>query len=65
MRPYTRLVGWLCLGVVEDFFHCLGEPTELRGYTQTPGAFRFDHVMVRIDAFDMVPLGGPAPEHTR
>ncbi|MBB3988284.1 hypothetical protein GGQ68_004641 [Sagittula marina] len=59
------MVGWLCPGVFEDFFHSLGEPTELRGYPQTPGAFRFDRVMDRIDAFDMVPLDGPAPEHTR
>lgn len=61
LKPYTRMVGWLCPGVFEDFFHCLGEPTELRSYPQTPGPFRFDRVMARINEFDMVPLGGPAP----
>ncbi|MCT4372800.1 cupin domain-containing protein [Yangia mangrovi] len=59
LEPYTKIIGWLVPGVFEEFFYTLGDPTDRTVYPQDPPPFRFDRVLAKLDALDIVPLGRP------
>ncbi|MBE3640290.1 cupin domain-containing protein [Mangrovicoccus algicola] len=59
LDPYTRIIGFLTPGLFEPFFGILGEETDITVYPQSPGPFRFDRVLERLDELDIVPLGRP------